>query len=144
MNNLHSLVTLWSQIVHRIQAEKQKSTVGRNTVETVVLPALDVLLQCHHHSEMLLNIRLPGRFVLSPQRIVHQLEVALPRQNVGVAVVEAQRDLGPSVGAAIAANYSDLPDTEQSHWLRQNEKLTSASSTSPRGTDLHEPAHRRR
>lgn len=78
-----------------------------------MLPALDVLLQRHHHGEMLLDIRLPGRFALSPQRIVHQLEVALPRQNVGVAVVEAQRDLGPGVGAAVATNHSDLPDTAQ-------------------------------
>lgn len=87
-----------------------------------MLPALDVLLQRHHHGEMLLHVRLPGRFVLSPQRIVQQLEVALPRQNVGVAVIKAQRDLGPSVGAAVAANHSDLPDKNGSRSSRQNEK----------------------
>lgn len=80
---------------------------------SLVLPALDVLLQRHHHGEMLLHVWLPSRLALSPQRIVHQLEVALPRENVGVAVVEAQRDLGPSVGAAVAANHSDLTGTER-------------------------------
>lgn len=79
-----------------------------------MLPALDVLLQRHHHGEMLLDVWLPSRFALSPQRIVHQLEVALPWENVGVAVVEAKRDLGPSVGAAVAANHSDLTDTARS------------------------------
>lgn len=79
----------------------------------MALPALDVLLQRHHHGQMLLHVWLPGGFALSPQRVVHQLEVTLPRENVGVAVVEAERDLGPSVGAAVAADHSDLKDTDR-------------------------------
>lgn len=88
-----------------------------------MLPALNVLLQRHHHGEVLLDVWLPSRLALPPQRIVHELEVALPREDVGVAVVEAQRDLGPSVGAAVAANHSDLTDTGRSRELRHFKTL---------------------
>lgn len=86
-----------------------------------VIPALDVFLQRHHHGQVLIHIWLTGCLALSPQRVVHQLQLTLPRQDVRVAVVEAQRDLSPGVGAAIATNHSDLRVTRrgkkaQIHW----------------------------
>ena len=39
---------------------------------------------------------------------MHQLKLALPRQDVRVAIVETQWDLCPCVGAAVATDHSDL------------------------------------
>ncbi|TNN41487.1 hypothetical protein EYF80_048345 [Liparis tanakae] len=83
-------------------------TRSRWTAWWASLPALDVLLQRHHHRQVLIHVRLTGRLALPPQRVVHQLQLALPRQDVRVAVVEAQWDLRPGVGAAVAPDHSDL------------------------------------
>lgn len=61
---------------------------------------------------MLVHIGLRGCPVLSSEGTVDQLEVTLPREDVGVAVVEAQRDLRPSVGAPVTADDSDLKEAE--------------------------------
>ena len=71
-------------------------------------PALDVLLQRHHHGQVLVHVGLAGRLALPPQGVVEQLQLRLPGQDVGVAVVEAQWDLSTGVGAAVAADHSDL------------------------------------
>lgn len=55
-----------------------------------------------------MHVRLAGRLTLPPQGVVHQLQLALPGQDVGVTIVEAQWDLGPGIGAAITTNHSDL------------------------------------
>ena len=71
-------------------------------------PALDVLLQGHHHGQVLVHVGLARRLALPPEGVVEQLQLRLPGQDVGVAVVEAQWDLGAGVGAPVSANHSDL------------------------------------
>lgn len=73
-----------------------------------VVPALDVFLQRHHHGQVLIHIRLTGCLALTPQRIMHELQLTLPWQDVRVTIVEAQWDLRTSIGAAVATNHSDL------------------------------------
>lgn len=74
----------------------------------LMVPALDVLLQCHHHGQVLIYFWLSGCLPLSTQRIVHQFHFTLPWQNICVAIVKAQWDLCSSISTAIAPNHSDL------------------------------------
>lgn len=78
-------------------------------------PALNILLQGHHHGEMLVQVWLAGSLTLASERIVHQFQLTLPWQDVGMAIVKAQWNLGTGIGAAIAANHSDLGRNE---WRR--------------------------
>lgn len=86
----------------------------RRTVHHIS-PALDVLLQSHHHGQVLINIWLSRCLTFTSKRIVDQLQLAFPRQDVGVSVVETKWDLCSSVGAAVATDHSDLV----SQWRKQ-------------------------
>lgn len=39
---------------------------------------------------------------------MHQLKFTFPWQDVGVSIIETQRDFSPGISAAVSTNHSDL------------------------------------